>query len=847
MHTTYLSRLMRCIFRLPLPLPIVMLCVMQHALADDYFNPALLDIDNPVQNKTDLTVFEKGPGLAPGKYRVNIFINNKQTDSHEVDFYLQKASDGTSSLQPCLSVKMLQGFGILTDHYPQLAKGEKCTDLSLIPGASATFHLNQQQLLLSIPQADIGQVPRGYIAPEEYDEGINAGLLNYSFNASHSHARQSGMSNNNSEYLNLRPGLNVGAWRLRNYSTWNRSDSDNSSQSSFSSVYSYAKRDIIPLRSQLTAGQSSTPADVFDSVPFTGVQMASDDDMKPDSEKGYAPIIRGIAHSNAQVVVRQNGYIIYQNSVAPGAFMISDLYPTGSSGDLDVTVKETDGSEQHFVVPFASVPVLQREKSLRYHVIVGKYRSYDRQVEKTPLAQSSVIYGLPYGFTVYGGFQQSNHYQSQAIGLGKNIGDLGAFSLDITHAKALLKDQAKSTGNSWRARYSKSIAATHTNFSIAGYRYNSKGFYTLQDTLDSWTSNDDWSAPDQRRSRTEMTVDQPIGNSLGSLTLSLVREHYWNQSENMTSLGLGYNNSWHGISYGLNYSLSENTGTTDGNSTSYSHDNQFSVSVSIPLDYWMQNTWATYNLNSSKNNTTHSIGLSGTSLANNNLNWNIQEGLTSSGNGNTTSLNTDYKGTYGEVNAGYSQDSYQRNLTLGAQGGIVVHANGITLGQPLGETIALVKAPGVSGTQVMNQTGVKTDYRGYTIVPYLSAYRHTTLALDLSTLPANADLTQATQIVTPTRGAVVRASFKPRIGEQALIVLTHRGKPLPFGASVTITDGNVESIVGDNGQVYLSGLKEQGVINARWGEDTASKCIAHYQLPTRESGSPVINLAAECR
>lgn len=117
------------------------------------------------------------------------------------------------------------------------------------------------------------------------------------------------------------------------------------------------------MKSDVTVGQSTSPSDVFDSVPYTGVELKSDSDMLPDSEKDYAPIIRGSAHSNAQVVVRQNGYIIYQNTVAPGAFEINDLYPTGSSGDLRVTVKETDGSESHFVVPFASVPVLQREKS----------------------------------------------------------------------------------------------------------------------------------------------------------------------------------------------------------------------------------------------------------------------------------------------------------------------------------------------------------------------------------------------------------------------------------------------------------------------------------------------------
>lgn len=67
--------------------------------------------------------------------------------------------------------------------------------------------------------------------------------------------------------------------------------------------------------------------------------------MLPDNQKGFAPIIRGIAKTNAQVTIRQNGYIIYQSYVAPGAFEISDLYLSASSGDMTVTIKVQDGSD----------------------------------------------------------------------------------------------------------------------------------------------------------------------------------------------------------------------------------------------------------------------------------------------------------------------------------------------------------------------------------------------------------------------------------------------------------------------------------------------------------------------
>ncbi|MFQ6365121.1 fimbria/pilus outer membrane usher protein, partial [Serratia marcescens] len=67
------------------------------------------------------------------------------------------------------------------------------------------------------------------------------------------------------------------------------------------------------------------------------------------------PVIHGIARGTARVSVKQNGYEIYQTTVPAGAFTIGDLYAAGNSGDLQVTVKEADGSVQVFTVPFSSV------------------------------------------------------------------------------------------------------------------------------------------------------------------------------------------------------------------------------------------------------------------------------------------------------------------------------------------------------------------------------------------------------------------------------------------------------------------------------------------------------------
>jgi outer membrane usher protein FimD/PapC len=43
-------------------------------------------------------------------------------------------------------------------------------------------------------------------------------------------------------------------------------------------------------------------------------------------------------------LIKQNGYQVYQTYVAPGAFEIADMYPSGGSGDLYVTVEAATSS-----------------------------------------------------------------------------------------------------------------------------------------------------------------------------------------------------------------------------------------------------------------------------------------------------------------------------------------------------------------------------------------------------------------------------------------------------------------------------------------------------------------------
>lgn len=838
-------------------LPCLISCILavltfnSKVYARDYFNPALLEIDNPNGadvSKIDLSSFEDGK-QQPGVYHVDLYLNREMVDTYDISFEEKTHSSGEKELQPCLSAEMLQKMGVKVKLFPGIKAGDKCVYLpAVIPQASATLDFNQLRLDVSIPQAALDHSARNYIPPEKWDYGIPAFLVNYDFNGVNSQARDEQGSEYNNYYLNLRSGLNAGAWRLRNYSTWSR---DSAGEQHWSTINSWVQRDLPGVRSQFIAGDNSSPSDVFDSVPFRGAQVSSDDDMLPDNMTGYSPVVRGIAKTNAQVIIRQNGYVIYQSYVAPGAFEINDLYPASGSGDLFVTIKESDGSERSFTVAYAAVPILQREGHLKYSLTAGKYRSSSNNADEPILYQGTAIYGLPYGATTYSGVQYSDKYWAVVLGWGQNLGIIGAISADVTQANSKITDADDQSGQSWRLRYGKNFVETGTNFSLASYRYSTKGFYTFQEALEGYNGNSDYYR-DHKRSRMDVTLSQNIGPYLGSVSLSLIKENYWNRNRDMRSASIGYSNSYGQVSYSLNYSYNKNGYDSDGEQLNES-DHLVAINVNIPFSVFDRNNraWASWNMSNSKNGSTvNNVGINGTLLEGNNLTYSVNQTYSSQDKVYGGYANLGYTGERGIISGNYAYDKHQETLNYDVRGGVLLHQEGLTLSQEMDETVALVKAPDTQGARISNNTGVSTDTRGFAVIPYLSPYRETDIELETETLNDDVDATLSSHKVVPARGSIVRVVFDTRAGQRVLFTLmTDENKYVPFGAIATIegnNDNKTSNIVGDGGQVYLSGLENNGVLSISWGEDVNKQCRVDYALPQMTPASGVQMITALC-
>ncbi|EAA7192309.1 fimbrial biogenesis outer membrane usher protein [Salmonella enterica subsp. enterica serovar Napoli] len=650
----------------------------------------------------------------------------------------------------------------------------------------------------------------------------------------------------------MRNGINLGAWRLRNYSTLSATGSD----TEYHSISSYVQRDIAALRSQIMVGDTWTASDVFDSAQIRGVRLYTDDDMLPSGQNGFAPVVRGVAKSNATVIIRQNRYVIYQSAVPQGAFEITDLNTTSGGGDLDVTIKEEDGSEQHFTQPYASLAILKREGQTDFDISVGEMR--DESGFTPNVVQAQVLHGLPWGLTLYGGTQVADDYASAALGMGKDMGSIGAVSFDVTHARSRFDDGDNESGQSWRFLYSKRFDDTDTSFRLVGYRYSTEGYYTLGEWASRQDNSSDFWETGNRRSRVEGTWTQSFGPGFGNIYLTLSRQQYWQTDEVERLVQFGYSNSWRRISWNASWNYTDSANRSFGSNNKNDNDDSdheqiFMLTVSIPLSGAMESSYVNYSMTQNNHNdSTMQAGVGGTLLEGHNLSYNVQESWTSTPEdtyGGNASMG--YDGTYGSVNGGYAWSRDSQTLNYGARGGILVHSGGVTFSQELGETVALVEAPGADGLTVENTTGVATDWRGYTVKTQLNPYDENRVAIDSNYFAkANIELDNTVVNLVPTRGAVVKAAFVTHVGYRVLFnVMQVNGKLAPFGAmaSAELDSGTVTGIVGDNGELYLSGMPENGRFTLSWGGDESTTCAVNYTLGHKPENVELVQQAVTCQ
>jgi outer membrane usher protein len=773
----------------------------------------------------DLTRFAHGTPIDPGLHDLQLFVNERAMSRRDVRF---ANVEGRAQAQPCIDDALLDSVGVLPDARVRSADADidACRLLdAILPGATAHYDAADFALHLSIPQAFLAHAARDEIDPSLWDPGVTAARLNYSFNTYQTQVEQG--AEYRSASLQLEAGANLGAWRLRHRSmqTWSQGAGRQGNVLS-----AYAQTDLPGHRAQLTVGDFQTSGLLFDSIGLRGLRMESDERMSPDSQRGYAPVVQGIAYSNAVVTIRQNGNVIHEVNVPAGPFVIRDLYPTGYGGALDVTVTEADGRQEVFVVPYASLVQLVRPGTSRFSLAMGEWQGFGTQ-DRPFVLQATGQRGVSNLLTMYSGLQATEDYASLLAGTALNT-RLGAFALDITNAWSQ-PDKQTLSGQSARLSYSQYLPSTRTSLMVAAHRHSTRDFYSLADQISASDTPASQRYRPRARNQLELQVSQPLWN--GTLYASASSRDFWDRlvPERYAQLSYGWNIGRVGLSL---------AGRWRDNEVGHAGEAYFSLSLPLGGAGRSSHRISSNGGYARDRKAFGTVSLTGNGGPDGRASYGLTTSYAGSGSAVRTGASLGYEGSRGRAGFMASLGGGERQWSASADGGLLWHAGGLTAGPSMGDTIGLVHAPGATGAQIAGGTGARVDRNGYAIVSSLSPYRRNVIEVDPRGLPTDLQFDATALETIPSAGAVVAMPFQTRRERSWILnAQRHDGEAVPFGAQVHDASDSVLGTVGQGGLAFLSGEPARGPMRVRWGDAVHQQCeIADGLHPPAETRDAVL-------
>ncbi|PSS58371.1 fimbria/pilus outer membrane usher protein [Pseudomonas sp. BBP2017] len=788
---------------------------------------------------TDVSRFQHADVVPEDDQLLDVVINENWSGRWSVP--LRRQGDDLQA-SPCYTGALLEDLAVdraqlAASVREQLQPPDSCLPLSAL-GLEASERLDFAglRLTLQIAQQALLHTPRDYLPPEQWDSGTSAAFIDYRLNLFSQQSRIDDQRWNQS-FLGLRSGVNTGAWYWRHEGNVQFGEGI---ERHYQPVATYVQRDVPAWQAQLTLGQAYSRGEVFDSIAYLGLGLGSDERMLPASQRGFAPTVSGVAYSTALLTIRQRGVVIHESTVQPGPFEISDLYANGFSDDLQVTLREADGNQRTFTVPYQVAPLALRPGASRFDFSLGRWR--DGLGGTGPEhVQGSWQQGVSNQLSVHAGLLGADSYQSVALGTTLNS-RLGAVALTMLQSHTDLALHGQSGGQALRLSWRQVMAASMTDLSVNLTR-SSLGYYGFNDVARA-QGNSGSNLHDQARARlrASLAVSQGLGGQGGRLRLQAASTQHWRQARSDLSYSLGYFNHYGSLGYGLTASREQYSSAGRGN--------HFGLTLSLPLGETRRSSLSSSLNSSGQGQRTSTTRFSTTAGEYGEWGYGLGLATRQDEQRNTAGLDANllYSGPVAEISGALTQHSDYRQASLGVRGALVGHAGGLTAAQSLGESFAIVHAPGAAHARLKQAPQVRLDARGYAVLPQLTPYSLNTVELDPKGTSQDVELQISSQQVVPRAGAAPLLYYPTRSGRSAVIdARLADGGALPFAAQVLDESGDELGMVGQGSRLHVRGINEQGRLQVRWGDSAQQQCfLAYRQSDLKPAGAAPMRLLATC-
>ncbi|EKI0252265.1 fimbrial biogenesis outer membrane usher protein [Enterobacter asburiae] len=738
--------------------------------------------------------FAEAPRFLPGTHSVSVKVNGNDRGTAAVRF----SEDGTM----CVDNDFLEFAGLIP---VPIKANETCHDIRSDYAQAVINPLpNHEAVELYLPQEALNSLSADV---KNFQHGGTAGMLNYSLFSTKSDYSGSDSSSNRYSQASLEAGFNTMDWALR--SRYILTD-DNGNRNT-ESIYTYAEHVFVPQRLTMQVGEINAMSDVLNGVPITGVQLMPTSGLQKDSS-GVS--VSGIARtSQARVEVRQNGRLIFNTLVPAGPFTLDDVPMVRNNVDLDVTVVESDGSTNHYIVPASSVKSRNLSRPNGLTVSAGQVRGIDSDYS------DPLVFNVSDGWRIFPWMNLlasgvvAEDYQAAGARTEFMVTDDWNISTSMAASKAQFGDSDNGIKNELQSDYS----LTENVGLSASVAHYSGDYRELADAMDddyqgydnSYSANIRWSTPLAGAFSAGLSYNQAAGDGEDSRYLLLS----WGKTFKYASVNVNWQSAV-------------------GNSDDDQNDDLLYINLSIPLG-------GSQSLSSymRKQGDSTSYGLANSGSLGSDTNYYIsadrdQESKENSFNGN---INTNLHYTQLSVGGGTSGDN-QRNYNATLSGGIAMHKEGVTFSPySIKDTFAIAKlSEPKAGVEITTPQGtVWTDRWGQAVIPGLTEWRNSRIEVDANKLPQSMTLANGTKYIAAAHGSVSEVSFKVLNSRRVMLRIKQAdGKPLTKGLSVVDDKDNYVVTVVDDGHVFLNDADQVAALYAI-NDDNQRLCKLDFTLPEK--------------
>ncbi|MGD9425666.1 fimbria/pilus outer membrane usher protein [Pantoea sp. NSTU24] len=781
-----------------------------------------------------------------GEYWVEIYINENLYAKQSVNFSYDKKRD---KITPCLDSEFFKNAGLKENAWSRLQHSGNCAAFTeALDGADFVYDFARQKLLITIPQAFLNDADRTRVKAG-WDNGET--VLFSSYSLSHSQiwsAEGAADKHKKTSFISLNNGFNYGAWRFRNV-TYIQDDGENRRQ--LTSPQSYVQRPLPQLDANLSLGDVYSNGEILEGINYRGVQLASDISMLPAETQGFAPTLRGTANGRSKVSVSQNGFKIFERWVPSGPFNIDNIPSVSGGDDLLVTIENEAGEKQFYRQPASALPVMVRGGQFFYEFNAGQYRTlYPGTSAPEPyFVAGTARYGLSGNTTLFGGVLLNSNYQAYDLGFSRNLAGYGALSADSTLSvfKPVGAKDTTQRGNALRLRYAKDFSGTGTNLTLAGYRYNTRGFRRFSEAFEDYRvasqSSDAILSNSGLKNSVSATVSQRLTDN-SSVYLNYNKDDFWQSQPARQTLQTGYS-----------FNVGRASITLSG---TFSHlqekqTSAFALSFSMPLSatnhsprLYTTSGYSAHNLNNNVTISDTSDSLPGLSYSAN--------AASIQGEGEKTQaygVSAQYSGAKGDLRTSLSHSDLRNQLDIGGEGGLTLYKGSLIASPPLGDTNIIARTNKIENVGFDFQSKSRTNKSGYAMLTNASPYTLNRVSVRTNTLDDNVEIEKLVGEVTPTRGAFSVIDFSGKKGNRIILhAVNNKGEIAPFAAEVFINSEKEQmtpdALVSENGSAYITGVPD----NARFEIKVNSERWCAGEISSRNdhaAKSGVIKVNTVCR